>query len=264
MSSAGSVSSFKNYYEVLRVRPYDEPELIRASFLAQMKRWHPDRYHNADAAMRRLATERAKLINEAREHLLDAVRKAEYDALFAARFPRRFEKLSTKARPESRRPTIDIDGVAVNPKSNFERNPYEVFQFKWMDFAVRIRPRTGSVVFNAAHFLERNPDCDVRFRFAHNLEWTVFSRKSIYAARYSGDVALVEMQARHVNASGRARYSKPMRKTIIITKYPAAMMQRTRILLQMRQSRNRMIFKLVAAIVGASLLPVDFVGKLLG
>lgn len=259
---AQPTSPFKNYYEVLRVRPYDSPELIRASFLAQMKRWHPDRFHNSDADLRRSADQRAKLLNEAREHLLDAACKAEYDALFAARFPRRFEKLSTRERPKSREPVITPEGLAEPALAPYARNPYEPFTFRWMDFACRIRPRTGCVIFNLSHFLDRNPDCEVRLRLAHNMDWTPFSRQRVYTAQYHSDVALVEMQGRYVSPKGRMKFSKPVRKTIIVTKFAAAMQERERILSRQRAQCNRIAaMKILIAVVGGVCLCLNVYGQ---
>lgn len=250
-----SPDAFKNYYEVLRVRPYDSPELIQAAYMAQIKQWHPDKFQNADAYAQAQAHERTKLILEAKRVLLDPARKAAYDAEFAARFPRRFEKLSTRARVKQRQVTIEDlmagYGFPINEKAAQAEPPSDLHEFKWLAFSTRVNPRLQRVIFNVNHFLDRNPDCEARFKFHYNQEWTEFSRQRIYPMQYKGNVALVEMQARRKSPKGNYIYSKPIFKTVVVTNYDAAMKERAAILEHLRRVRNRMAFKLVIALLSS-------------
>lgn len=62
----------KNYYEVLEVKNFADSEVIKASYKALCKKYHPDLHPNADESM-------MKLINEAYDVLADETRKKEYD-----------------------------------------------------------------------------------------------------------------------------------------------------------------------------------------
>ncbi len=257
-----SSSTFKNYYEVLRVRPYDPPELIRAAYMAQIKQWHPDRFQNADAYMQAQAHERTKLILEAKRILLDPAKKAAYDAEFAARFPKRFEKLSTRARVKQRQVAIEDlmagYGFPINQQARTAETPSNLHEFKWLAFSTRVNPRLQRVIFNVNHFLDRNPDCEVRFRFHYDQDWTDFSRQRIYPMQYKGNVALVEMQARRKLPNGKYIYSRPIFKTVVVTNYEAAMKERAEILAHLDRIRNRMAFKLVIALLSATVACANF------
>jgi curved DNA-binding protein CbpA len=257
-----SSGAFKNYYEVLRVRPYDPPELIHAAYMAQIKQWHPDRFQNADAYMQAQAHERTKLILEAKRVLLDPARKAVYDAEFAARFPKRFEKLSTRARVKQRQVTIEDlmagYGFPINQQARAAETPSNLHEFKWLAFSTRVNPRLQRVIFNVNHFLDRNPDCEVRFRFHYDQDWTDFSRQRIYPMQYRGNVALVEMQARRKLPNGKYIYSRPIFKTVVVTNYDAAMKERAEILAHLDRIRNRMAFKLVIALLSATVACANF------
>ncbi|MCS7013520.1 MAG: J domain-containing protein [Chloroherpetonaceae bacterium] len=254
-----SHGAFKNYYEVLRVRPYDPPELIQAAYMAQIKQWHPDRFQNADAYMQAQAHERTKLILEAKRVLLDPVRKAEYDAEFAARFPKRFEKLSTRARVKQRQVTVEDlmagYGFPINEKAAAAKAvpPSNLYEFKWLSFSTRVNPRLQRVIFNVNHFLDNNPDCEVRFKFHYNMDWTEFSRQRIYPIAYRSNVALVEMQARRPSSKGRWIYSPIICKTVVVTNYDAAMQERELIFRHLRKVRNRMALKLVIVLLGSAI-----------
>jgi curved DNA-binding protein CbpA len=257
-----SSGAFKNYYEVLRVRPYDPPELIQAAYMAQIKQWHPDRFQNADAYMQAQAHERTKLILEAKRVLLDPAKKAAYDAEFAARFPKRFEKLSTRARVKQRQVTIEDlmagYGFPINQQARAAETPSNLHEFKWLAFSTRVNPRLQRVIFNVNHFLDRNPDCEVRFRFHYDQDWTDFSRQRIYPMQYRGNVALVEMQARRKLPNGKYIYSRPIFKTVVVTNYDAAMKERAEILAHLDRIRNRMAFKLVIALLSATVACANF------
>ncbi len=257
-----SSSTFKNYYEVLRVRPYDPPELIHAAYMAQIKQWHPDRFQNADAYMQAQAHERTKLILEAKRILLDPAKKAAYDAEFAARFPKRFEKLSTRARVKQRQVAIEDlmagYGFPINQQARTAETPSNLHEFKWLAFSTRVNPRLQRVIFNVNHFLDRNPDCEVRFRFHYDQDWTDFSRQRIYPMQYKGNVALVEMQARRKLPNGKYIYSRPIFKTVVVTNYEAAMKERAEILAHLDRIRNRMAFKLVIALLSATVACANF------
>ncbi len=251
-----SSDTFKNYYEVLRVRPYDSPELIHAAYMAQIKQWHPDKFQNADPYTQAQAHERTKLILEAKRVLLDPARKAAYDAEFAARFPKRFEKLSTRARVKQRQITIEDlmagYGFPINEQAQTVEPPSNLHEFKWLAFSTRVNPRLQRVIFNVNHFLDRNPDCEVRFKFHYDQDWTDFSRQRVYPMQYSGNVALVEMQARRKLPNGKYLYSQPICKTVVVTSYDVAMKERAEILAHLDRIRNRMAFKLVIALLSAT------------
>ncbi|NTW49690.1 MAG: hypothetical protein HGB19_08210 [Chlorobiales bacterium] len=98
----------------------------------------------------------------------------------------------------------------------------------------------------------------MRFRFNYNKAWTEFSRKHVYRVQYEhGKVAMAEMQARYVDSNGKARYSKPMMKVVILsTDFREAFAEKASILERLQQQKNRMAYKLVGAIVGMGVLAV--------
>lgn len=258
MSDSLSSERFKNYYEVLRVRPYDSPELIQASFVAQIKQWHPDRFANADPLTKQNAEERAKLILEAKRVLLTPSLKAEYDQAFEARFPRRWEKLANKARPKQRQVTVEDllkNGVPVNPLTQTEAQ--ELNAFKWLSFSTRVNYKTRRVTFSVAHFFDHNPDCEVRFRFHYNQDWTAFSKQKLYVVDYNDDVALVEMQARYVAPKNRVRYSERVFKVVVLSDYERAMSRKHEIQRHIVRLRNRMSLKLIIAMLGSALFAAE-------
>lgn len=257
-SSRTTSAEFKNYYEILRVRPYDSPELIQAAFLAQIKQWHPDRFATADPEDQLFAEHHTKLLLEARACLCDIRKKALYDHDFATRYPRRFEKLSTKERPTERQINIeDLLNTGV-PRNERLKGADQPFKFRRFDFSIRVNRTTRQVLFNATHFLESNPACDIRFRFNYNKEWTTYSRQHIHRIQYNREkVAMVEMQARYVDSSGKARYSKPMMKVVILSPdFREAFAEKSSILERLQKQKNRMAYKLVGALVGMSVLAV--------
>lgn len=258
MSDSLSSERFKNYYEVLRVRPYDPPELIQAAFVAQIKQWHPDRFATADPLSKQNAEERAKLILEGKRVLLTPSLKSEYDQAFEARFPRRWEKLSNKARPKQRQVTVEDllkSGVPVNPLTHTETP--ELNTFKWLSFSTRVNYKTRRVVFSTAHFFEHNPDCDVRFRFHYNQDWTPFSKQKLYAVDYTDEVALVEMQARYVISPKKTRYSTRIFKVVVLSDYERAMRRKHEIQQHVMRLRNRMSLKLIIVMLGSALFAAE-------
>ncbi|MFN3344747.1 MAG: J domain-containing protein [Chloroherpetonaceae bacterium] len=258
MSNSLSSERFKNYYEVLRVRPYDPPELIQAAFVAQIKQWHPDRFANADPLTKQNAEERAKLILEAKRILLTPSLKAEYDQAFEARFPRRWEKLSSRARPKQRQVTVEDllkNGVPINPLTQTDTS--ELNTFKWLSFSTRVNYKTRRVVFSVSHFFAHNPDCEVRFRFHYNQDWTPFSKQKLYAVDYNDDVALVEMQARYILPSKKIRYSPCIFKVVVLTDYERAMQRRREIQQHITRLRNRMVLKLIIVVLGSALFAAE-------
>jgi hypothetical protein len=254
---------FKNYYEVLRVRPNDSPELIQAAFIVQIKQWHPDRFATADDLSKKMAQERAKIIIEAKRILLSPSLKAQYDKEFEIRFPRRWEKLNGHERVKQRQITVEElqkNGIPINSSYAFEheRNPDEG-QFKWLNFSSRVNPLTQRVTFNATHFLDLNPQCEIRFKFNYNLDWQPFTKQKVFMVDYSGDVAIVEMQARHVSKSGKSRYSKRICRTLVITRHDKAMKRREEILRHQKRLCNRLGLKLIIALLGSALSSLEII-----
>jgi DnaJ-class molecular chaperone len=68
------MGKFKNYYEVLELTPFSDPETVKASFRRLARRYHPDL--NAGNAS---AEEKFKEINEAYEVLGDTDKRQRYD-----------------------------------------------------------------------------------------------------------------------------------------------------------------------------------------
>lgn len=263
MSASLSSERFKNYYEVLRVRPYDSPELIQAAFIAQIKQWHPDRFANADPLTKQTAEERAKLILDAKRVLLTPSLKEEYDREFQTRFPRRWEKLASKERPKQRQITVEDllkNGIPVNPLA--QAAPSDLNAFKWLTFSTRVNYLARRVIFNVSHFFEHNPDCEVRFKFHYDQDWTPFSKQKLYAVTYDDDVALVEMQARYVDSKGKVRYSERVFKVVALSDYEKAMRRKNDILRHQTRLRNRLSLKLVIAMLGSALCAAETLAQM--
>jgi len=72
------MSSFKNYYRVLKVDPAADEATIKAAFRRLALRYHPDRAGSPRAARR------FREIREAYEALSDPERRRAYDAVYRA------------------------------------------------------------------------------------------------------------------------------------------------------------------------------------
>lgn len=81
-----------NYYELLGVSQSASEEEIKKAYKAQMKIWHPD-INKAENA-----SEMSTKINTAKEVLLDASKRAEYDAYLASSKENDYQKYNGKAK----------------------------------------------------------------------------------------------------------------------------------------------------------------------
>ena len=72
--------AFTDYYALLQVPPDATPEQLRAAYLEQVKKWHPD--HNGGSAE---STERTTRLNRAWAVLGDPAKRREYDRYYQAR-----------------------------------------------------------------------------------------------------------------------------------------------------------------------------------
>lgn len=70
----------KSYFEILGVAPDADKTTIHAAFLAQAKRWHPNKYALEPVSCRALATDIFLLIKEAHDTLMDPRKGAAYRA----------------------------------------------------------------------------------------------------------------------------------------------------------------------------------------
>ncbi len=69
------MTAFKDYYAILKVRVDATNTEIRAAYLQRCKEWHPDKHPNGDT------TKIMQDINEAKNVLLDPIKRAQYDEL---------------------------------------------------------------------------------------------------------------------------------------------------------------------------------------
>jgi hypothetical protein len=69
----------RNYYEVLGIAVTATPEEIKAKYRKLARWYHPDNYTDLDAAIRELAEQRMREINEAYTALSDPIRRARYN-----------------------------------------------------------------------------------------------------------------------------------------------------------------------------------------
>ena len=72
----------KNYYKILEVSRYASDEVIKASYRAMAKKFHPDHYYGDKTYAERKMEE----INEAYEVLGDPVKRKEYNAQYREYF----------------------------------------------------------------------------------------------------------------------------------------------------------------------------------
>ena len=68
-----------NYYEVLGVAPTADKKEIRKAYRRMAELHHPDKLKTSDEKLIKLATEEMIIINEAKEVLLDEVKRRKYD-----------------------------------------------------------------------------------------------------------------------------------------------------------------------------------------
>ena len=65
----------QKHCEVLELDEIPSVRLLKTAYKRQIKKWHPDRYHN-DELMERIALERTQKINTAYQFLLDLITKS--------------------------------------------------------------------------------------------------------------------------------------------------------------------------------------------
>jgi DnaJ family protein B protein 4 len=75
--SSRSKEEEETLYSILEVNPNDTNDKIEEAWKFQIAAFHPDRF--PDGPLRRKAEERTKLINEARDILLDPDKRRRYD-----------------------------------------------------------------------------------------------------------------------------------------------------------------------------------------
>ena len=73
------MGQFKDYYEILGVKPDDSQQAIKVSHRDKVIIFHPDRFMNAPESARRLAEEELKKVNDAFDILKDPIKKQKYD-----------------------------------------------------------------------------------------------------------------------------------------------------------------------------------------
>lgn len=74
----------KNYYELLGVTPAASPQEIKRAFRREIARYHPDKVQHLGEELQELAAVRAAELTTAYRVLIDATRRAEYDAALRA------------------------------------------------------------------------------------------------------------------------------------------------------------------------------------
>lgn len=84
------MNDYVNYYDLLGVTKTASPEEIKKAYIKQVKKWHPDL--NKDEK----AEEITKKINEAKEILLDAEKRKEYDLSLEQNINEPYENLRKK------------------------------------------------------------------------------------------------------------------------------------------------------------------------
>jgi curved DNA-binding protein CbpA len=77
-----AMSEFVDYYELLEISPKASPDVIQMAYKALSKRWHPDSYTSNASYSNKEREQKMKLINEAREHLINKELRDEYDILW--------------------------------------------------------------------------------------------------------------------------------------------------------------------------------------
>ncbi len=113
------MAPFKNYYQVLGVAPFSDPETVKAAFRKLARQYHPDLN-----AGNRAAEEKFKEINEAYEVLGNPEKRALYDASLQALQPgaakpppgKAKSSASEKAKKPSGKPGKPEDSKATSPK----------------------------------------------------------------------------------------------------------------------------------------------------
>ena len=77
-----------DYYNLLQVAPEAAPEVVRAAFRREAKRYHPDAHPHAAPAEREARQRRFILLAQAYDTLSDPAARAQYDRQWRARFGR--------------------------------------------------------------------------------------------------------------------------------------------------------------------------------
>ena len=254
MSRQGSTSAkFINYYELLRVRPYDSQAAIQDAFYLEIKKWHPDKNTGETPEDKHIALHRTKLLIEARSILTDLQKKSQYDADFERLYPRRFQKLNTP-----RDETINLQAIQEKQQQN-RLQSLNSNKVCWYDFSSKINRQNNRVTYNLQRFIDRNPIFEARMRFNVNCEWTEFSRRKHYRVSYPNlNVALAEMQIRYKDKKGKYHYYKPIMKVIILSKDPfIAIQDKYTLLKRLETQRRRMAYKVIVALISSGFLAVQ-------
>ena len=84
------MNDYINYYDLLGVSKSASKEEIKKAYIKQIKKWHPD-INKDDAAI-----DITKKLNDAKEILLDDIKRADYDNLLGKRVNDKYNDLKSK------------------------------------------------------------------------------------------------------------------------------------------------------------------------
>lgn len=131
VAAEGRTIEHVSHYDVLGAASDADAEQLRRAFVAQARRYHPDRHIGAEPAVRREAERRMRQITEAWAVLGDPERRRRYDLGMSDSVARRGAATPSAPRPApagsaagsagrpvggSRRPGVDGSGPAAGPR----------------------------------------------------------------------------------------------------------------------------------------------------
>ncbi len=95
--------AFEDYYAALGVFPSASPDEIRQAYVERIKDVHPDRFQQASDAERRDVEETSRLLNRAKDTLLNPTQRQRYDERYRARYSNESNELDSQDDVETKR-----------------------------------------------------------------------------------------------------------------------------------------------------------------
>lgn len=114
-----------NYYELLGVKNNATEEEIKVAYKKQMKKWHPDINKSSDAV------NMSSMINEAKEVLLDPIKRRDYDEYLTKKVEENYNRYTRRNK------TTNNDNQTNNTNEEYKDNKVTKWQYlkDWLKYA---------------------------------------------------------------------------------------------------------------------------------
>lgn len=114
------MNDFINYYDLLGVKKDATPEEIKKAYRMQAKKWHPDINKNENAP------KISKQLNEAKEILLNDIKRKEYDEYIEQTLSPKYQNLKEK---EQRKETTNHHQQQSQSTTNYSKETYTKWEY---------------------------------------------------------------------------------------------------------------------------------------